>query len=153
MRHIVSVAIFAVVGSMTFAGHAKAQSQSHSITLDVRNFSSGGDDGYTDVRASNGTTYSYKYSGGSGKGGDVTFHVGTPATVVVHVQSDPRYTIDNVSFTGDVNHQLSYPNPSAGTTATIQDTNTVAQQAEYKVVIKDSTANATVPCDPKIINN
>jgi hypothetical protein len=30
------------------------------VSLDVRNFSSGGADGYTDVAASNGATYSYK---------------------------------------------------------------------------------------------
>lgn len=152
MRNIAVLMFLAFICSSVATAFAQS-SNSHSITLDVRNASSGGADGYTDVTASNGRTYSYKYSGGEGNGGDVTFHVGTPATVVVQLHSDPRYTINDVTFKDDTNNQLSYPNPNAGKTATIQDRNTVAQTAEYKVVVKDSTANATVPCDPKVINN
>ncbi len=153
MRNIALLVIFATLCSSLSMAHAQSSNNGRSIALDVRNVSSGGADGYTDVTASNGKTYSYKYSGGEGKGGDVTFHVGTPATVVVQLHSDPRYTINDVTFKDDTNSQLSYPNPDAGKTATIQDKNTVAQQAQYKVVVKDSTANATVPCDPMIINH
>ncbi|MEO8742867.1 MAG: hypothetical protein ABI365_06710 [Lysobacteraceae bacterium] len=123
------------------------------IDLDVRNFPSNGSDGYTDTTASNNTVYSYRYSGGGGhSGGDVTCTVGQGrVTIVVHVQSDPRYSISTVGFTNDPNQQLSLQS-HAPTTATIQNLNTVVQTAHYKVTVSDSTANCTVPCDPAIIN-
>jgi hypothetical protein len=124
------------------------------ITLDVRNFPSNGSDGYTNTTASNGATYSYKYSGGSGHGGDVTFQVGHGhQTFVVQIRSDPRYTYSSITFTNDTYSQLSLQNnPHAQTSATIQNQNTQAQTADYKCTVSDSNANCTIPCDPQIIN-
>jgi len=121
------------------------------ITLDVRNWGSNGSDGYTSTTASNGATYSYRYSGGTGNGGDVTFTTRGRVTIVVQLQSDSRYTIENVGFTGDSNNQLSWIN-HAPTTATIQNLNTIVQTANYKVTVNDSVAHCTIPCDPMIIN-
>ena len=148
-----SMLFFALVFVLSVPGFAVAAS-SVSITLDVRNFPSTGSDGYTNTTATNGKVYSYKYSGGTGNGGDATFNRadGHNTTVVLHVHSDPRYAIDSVTFPVDPHAQLSQPNPSAPTTATIQDKNDVVQTATYKVRVKDSTANATFPCDPQIIN-
>ncbi len=147
-----SMLFFALIVVLSAPGSAAAAS-SVPITLDVRNFASSGSDGYTNTTASNGKTYSYKYSGGTGKGGDATFtrSDGHKVTVVLHLQSDSRYSIDSVAFPVDPNNQLSRKN-AAPTTATIQDENTVVQTATYKVTVKDSTANATLPCDPQIIN-
>jgi hypothetical protein len=123
------------------------------ITLDVRNFPSNGSDGYTNTTASNGATYSYQYSGGSGHGGDVTFHVGNGhSTFVVQLRSDPRYTFNTITFTNDTYSQLSVQNPHAQTSATIQNQNTQVQTANYKCDVSDSNAGCTVPCDPQIIN-
>jgi hypothetical protein len=147
MRKILLCAAMLATFASAFAG-------SHSITLDVRNMSSGGADGYVDTTASNGKVYSYKYTGGDNNTGDVTITGrGQQATVVVHLRSDARYLIDDVKFPEDPNSQLSKdasPNP---TTAVIQDKNTEAQTATYKVTVKDATADATVPCDPKIVNH
>ena len=123
------------------------------ITLDVRNFAASPGDGYTNTTSSINTTYSYKYSGGDSNGGNVTFTSRGRVTIVVQLQSDPRYTINTVGFTGDTNNQLSLvSNPHAQTTATIQNLNSVVQTANYKVTVSDSTANCTFPCDPQIIN-
>ena len=132
---------------------AAASPSSRSITLDVRNAPSSGSDGYADTTASNGKTYSYKYSGGDNGGGDVTFTGRGAGTVVVHLRGS-RYAIDTVDFPDDPNDQLSDdPSASSPTSAVIKDKNDTAQTATYKVTVKDSSANATVPCDPKIINN
>lgn len=142
-----------LVVATAVSAQAVAQSNSHSITLDVRNASSGGRDGYVDVTASNGKTYSYRYSGGDNDTGDVTIRGrGSAATVVVHLRSDARYSIDEVRFPEDPNSQLSNGNSPNATTAVIQDKNTEAQKATYKVTVKDATADATVPCDPRIVN-
>ncbi|HEY8009536.1 MAG TPA: hypothetical protein VIE67_00890 [Rudaea sp.] len=149
-----SMLFFAFIFALFVPGFATAAS-GVTITLDVRNFPTNGSDGYTDTTASNGHVYSYKYSGGNGKkGGDVEFDKadGHNTTVVLHLHSDARYTINNVAFPVDPNSQLSQPNPHAPTTATIQDKNEVVQTATYKVSVKDSTANTTFPCDPQIIN-
>jgi hypothetical protein len=123
------------------------------IDLDVRNFPSNGSDGYTNTTASNNAIYSYKYSGGTGNGGDVTFTSRGRVTIVVQLQSDPRYTINSITFSNDVNNQLSLvSNPHAQTTATIQNLNNLVQTADYKVSVSDSSAGCTFPCDPQIIN-
>lgn len=123
-----------------------------SVSLDVRNFASNGSDGYTDTTASNNATYSYRYTGGSDNGGDVNFHGRGRVTLTVQLQSDPRYQISSVGFTGDTNNQLTWLAQNAPTTAVIQDLNTVVQNANYKITVSDTTANCTVPCDPQINN-
>lgn len=113
-----------------------ASSASRSLTLKITHDSSG---------------YTCQYSGGDNPAGDVTFHVGTPASVALHVTGDRSYTIDKIKIASDPNQQLS-PQTSSPTTAVIQDKNTVAQTATYKVTATDPNGT-TIPCDPKIINN
>jgi hypothetical protein len=151
MKHVILCALALAVPVSALAD--MTQSMSRSITLDVRNASSGGRDGYVDTTASNGQVYSYKYTGGDNNTGDVTFHGRGPATVVVHLKSDPRYAIDEVKFPDDPNSQLSTGTSPNDTTAVIQDKNDQQQTATYKVTVKDSSADATVPCDPRIVNN
>ena len=98
----------------------------------------------------NVTSSGCQYVGGDNDAGDVTFHVGTKASVTVHVTGS--YTIDNIAIASDPNRQLSIPNPTSPTTTVIQNKNSVAQEATYKVTVKDENGD-TIPCDPKIINN
>lgn len=122
------------------------------VTLDVRNFASNGSDGYTDTTASNNAIYSYRYTGGNDNGGNVDFTGRGRVTLTVQLQSDPRYQIGNVGFTGDTNNQLTWLAQNAPKTAVIQDVNTAVQNANYKITVNDTTANCTVPCDPQINN-
>ena len=125
------------------------------ITLSLHDTPAHGSDGYTNVAAC-GSTYSYKYSGGTGNGGDVTFIGRRPVTVVLKLNnaspSDRRYTFGDVTFEGDDNDQLSWSG-NAPTNGVINDKNDVAQTASYKVMVDDATkASCSIPCDPKIIN-
>jgi len=147
------VMIAAAIVTWSAAGCAVAQG--NPIThLNVHDHASTGSDGYTDVAACD-ATYSYKYSGGSGKGGDVTFTNRGPESVVLKLDnatpSDRRYTLNNVTFPIDPHKQLSW-HGSAPTNGEIGDANDVVQTASYKVLVNDTTAGCTVPCDPLIIN-
>lgn len=122
------------------------------ISLDVHNHASSGSDGYINTIASDNAVYSYKYSGGTGNGGDVSFTSRGRVNITVKLTHGTRYQIGDVSFANDTNHQLSWLNQNAPYDAVIQNENNVVQTADYKVTVNDSTANCTVPCDPQIIN-
>lgn len=141
-----------LLSGVVFALGVAASSAGPRISLDVHNTPSNGSDGYTDTTASNGATYSYRYSGGEGNGGDVIFKTRGRVTVSVHLANGSGYSIDDVSFTDDTGEQLSWLNPNAGKVATIQNLNTVVQVANYKVTVRDEAADITVPCDPRIVN-
>jgi hypothetical protein len=141
-----------LLAGIVFALGVAAASAGPRISLDVHNTPSNGSDGYTDTTASNGAIYSYRYSGGEGKGGDVIFKTRGRVTVNVHVANGSGYSIDDVSFIGDAGEQLSWLNPNAGKVAVIQNLNTVVQVANYKVTVRDEAADVTVPCDPRIVN-
>lgn len=146
---IVAMALLLALGGSLPANAAPV---SPHITLDVRHMPSNGSDGYTDTTASNGAVYSYKYTGGDGGGGDVTFRERGRVTINVQL-SGSGYRIDHVGFTGDIHEQLSLvSNPRGGSVAVIQNLNSAVQTASYKVTVVDDADEATIPCDPKIIN-
>lgn len=123
--------------------------------LDVRNSSSSGG-GWTNVTASNGQIYSYLYAGGNQpeNDGSVHFSVGggnAAVTLVFADSTDSRYQFQSVSFTGDNNNQLS-THGNAPRTRVINDSCSGTLDGQYKVVVLDTTANATIPCDPIIKN-
>lgn len=151
LRRMLAVIMALLVGMVLAVGTAAA-SGSPRISLDVRNAPSNGSDGYTNTTASNGATYSYRYSGGEGTGGDLTFKTRGRATINIHLTNGSGYAIDDVSFTDDNNDQLSWKNPNAGKVAVIQNENSAVQTANYKITVRDEGADVTVPCDPKIIN-
>lgn len=124
------------------------------VSLDVRNFASRGSDGYTDTTASNGTVYSYKYGDGSDGHGNVEETTGSgSATITVTLSSDPRYEISAVVISGDIENQLSSPPvPAGATTIVITDTDSSSGSGYYSIVVTDTTANCTFPCDPEIRN-
>lgn len=129
-------------------------SNPHGVSLDVRDSPANGD-GWTNTTASNGATYSYKYTGGDPdtNNGKVTCTVGSGNVPInLNLAADQRYQIDSIGFTGDNAGQLSTQG-NAPRSRVINDRNTAAINANYKVnVIDTGNGNVTVPCDPPIIN-
>lgn len=126
-----------------------------SVILDVRN-SAGNGDSWTNVVASNGQTYSYKYSGGnqSTNNGSVEYAVGSghaAITLAFATATDARYRFDGVTFVNDNANQLTAQG-NAPRTRVINDRCDAAIDAQYKVTVLDTAANATIPCDPMIRN-
>ncbi len=145
MRNLMLSAILLAASTAAFAAPP--------ITLEVRAQASDGTDGYTDSTGSNGGAYSYRYSGGSGNGGDVEFVGRGQGTIVIHLRAERNFSLDSVSFRNDANDQLSTdPIVHSAKNATIKNRNTAVQTAEYKVTVMDSDTNETIDCDPKIIN-
>jgi hypothetical protein len=123
------------------------------ITLDVRNFASSGSDGYTNTTASDGNTYCYRYTGGTdGAGGVEQTADGDSGTITVTVGMDPRYQINRVQFSGDIEAQLSWAAGASSRVAVITDSDTSSGSGDYVVIVQDTSANCTVPCDPPITN-
>ena len=124
----------------------------NNVSLDVRNFSSGGADGYVDVAASNGATYSYKYTGGSDDHGNVRVTVGSgQAAINVTVGGDPRYSITNITF-NPTDGQFTWRAGGSARVAVIIDTAATVASVKYTAIVTDSSAQCTVPCDPMIQN-
>jgi len=121
-------------------------------SLDVRDSSTNGG-GWTNVTGSNGAPYSFRYTGGNnGDDGSIHFAVGGGhAAATLTLAADPRYSIQSVSFPGDNAQQLSTQG-NAPRNRVINDRCNEAIDAQYKVTVFDSVANATVPCDPPIRN-
>jgi hypothetical protein len=122
------------------------------VNLDVRNFSSGGADGYTNVIASNGQTYSYKYTGGSDSHGNVNVTVGHgQAAINVTVGSDARYSITNITF-NPADTQFTWHAGGHASVAVILDTAATVVSVKYTTIVFDSNAGCSIPCDPVIHN-
>jgi hypothetical protein len=123
------------------------------VTLDVRNFSSNGD-GYKNVNGSTGKPYSYKFTGGdpSSNNGNVTVvKGGGQAAITVHVGTDPRYSITNVSFS-PADSQFSWQAGGSAAVAVIHDTAVAEALVKYSCTVTDSVEHCTVLCDPVIQN-
>ena len=123
-----------------------------SVTLDVRDFAATSGDGYTNTIASNGATYSYKYSGGTDGNGGVDVVTGTGTMpITVTIVADPRYLVSSVSFNNDLG-DLSWAFGASAYIAVITDTDLDNENAYYSVIVSDHTAGCTMPCDPPIRN-
>ena len=124
------------------------------VSLDVRNWPSNGSDGYTSTTASNGAVYSYQYTGGSDGHGNVEETTGAgSATITVTMHSDARYVISSVVISGDIENQLSSPAVNAGATSiVITDTDSSSGSGYYSIMVTDTMANCTFPCDPIVTN-
>lgn len=131
-----------------------SMSNPNGVSLDVRNFPTSGN-GWTNTTASNGATYSYRYTGGDANtnNGTVTCTTGHGnASINLSLTADSRYEIGTVSFTGDNADQLSTQG-NAPRSRVINDRNTQDINANYKVnVIDTGNGNASIPCDPQIVN-
>lgn len=150
MKKIMLAATVLLCSSM---GSAFAQGNP-TIHLTVHDRPSNGSDGYTNVDAC-GATYSYLYSGGTGKGGDVTFtrrgKVSFPLMLDNASPGDRRYSLADVTFEDDTHEQLS-SSGDAPTSRVIHDENDAVQTASYKVMVDDTSNSCSVPCDPSIRN-
>ncbi|TAN03420.1 MAG: hypothetical protein EPN36_12735 [Rhodanobacteraceae bacterium] len=125
------------------------------VSLDIRNFPSNGD-GWTNVMASNGQTYSYKYSGGNQptNNGSIVYGIGgghAATTLMFAANTDARYRFAEISFVNDNANQLTAQG-NAPRTRAINDRCDAAIDARYKVTVLDTTENVTIPCDPMIQN-
>jgi hypothetical protein len=125
--------------------------KNESVNLMVQPGSQNGN-GWTNVSAANGQPYAFKYTGGENNNGGLKTKVGDgTATLNVNLSTDNRYSINDITFTGDTGNQLTR---TLGTpTSTITDQNTVAETADYCVVVTDSIGNTTISCDPMIKND
>lgn len=152
LRHACMGLLVLVAGAGLTLAMAR-QSAGPNIQLEVHDHASNGSDGFTNTTASNGATYSYRYSGGEGSGGDVIFRSRGRVTFNVNLANGEEYEIDDVSFIGDVHQQLSWlSGGEASSHAVIQDKNDQVQSARYKVTVRESSGEVTVPCDPKVVN-
>jgi hypothetical protein len=123
-----------------------------SVTLDIRNSAATQGDGYTNTTASNGAVYCYKYGGGTDGEGDIEVITGTGTlTVTVQMVADSRYVISDVTFNNDVG-DLSWAFGATAYIAVITDTDLDNENAYYSVIVRDTTAGCTMPCDPDITN-
>jgi hypothetical protein len=125
--------------------------KSENVNLMVQPGSQNGN-GWTNVNAANGQPYAFKYTGGHNNNGGLKTKVGDgTATLNLNLSTDDRYTISDVTFTNDTGNQLTRTMQTG--TATITDLNTVAETADYCVLVADSMGNTTIPCDPMIKND
>ncbi|MDH5833275.1 hypothetical protein [Luteimonas kalidii] len=74
------------------------------------------------------------------------------ATPASPLGTDPRYAISSVDISNNIDGQLSWAPGNAPTTAVITDQDTQSGEGYYRVVVSDSVANCTFPCDPRIKN-
>jgi hypothetical protein len=123
------------------------------VSLDCRNWPSSGSDGYTTTTASNNALYSYKYSGGTDGNGNVDETVGIGAVAItVTIYADERYVVDSVGFSGDIESQLTSLPGNSPTSVVINDSDSQTGSGYFQLVVRDTTANCTFPCDPRITN-
>ncbi len=126
-----------------------------SVSLDIRYVPAERGDGFIDVGVINGRNYCYKYTGGDDGAGGVTHKLSEGSAVItVTLIADPRYTIKSVSFVDDKNDDVQLSaHPKHDRQHEIHNRNTKVINAKYKVEVKDTgNGNATIPCDPPIIN-
>jgi len=125
-----------------------------SVSLDIR-MGSSSDPGWVDVSASNGQPYSYCYTGGNnGNNGNLEFSVGGGnAATTVGLIADARYEFQgNVTFLNDPAGQLSSQGNAPRLRVVNDSCSAALPNGQYKITVLDTTANATIPCDPVIIN-
>jgi len=129
----------------------KTDGKTETVRLKVRPTASNGG-GWTTVTASNGAPYSFKYSGGHMDNGGLQTKVGDgPATIEISLDTDDRYAIETVQFTGQIKAQLRWQGDASQ--GEITDDNVAEGSAHYGVVVIDAQdGNARFTCDPMISN-
>jgi hypothetical protein len=127
----------------------------HPVTLEVQ---LGTLSGYKHTFGSDGSTYSYKYSGGDGADGEL--HINSQekpnVTVPLHLHAGPTFRIAHVYFRDDKG-QLSSPTITNPKEAVIQDKNDETFPDGYYVMIVENVLASDniviISCDPRIVNN
>ena len=125
------------------------------VDLDIRYVRAEPGDGFTDAGHINGRDYCYKYTGGDDGAGKLSHVVNHgEATITVHLIADPRYKISDIHFVNDhaTEPQLS-KRGRADRSHVFHNKNTREMNAQYKITVIDTgNGNASIPCDPPIIN-
>ena len=126
-----------------------------SVSLDIRYVPAEPGDGFTDAGFINGRTYCYKYTGGDDGAGKLSHVVNRgEARITVNLIADPRYKIGDIHFVDDhaTEPQLSKLG-GADRAHVFHNKNTQEINAQYKVTVIDTgNGNASIPCDPSIVN-
>ncbi len=121
------------------------------VTLDIRDQAATGGDGWTDIEAC-GSTYSYRFDGGSDSHGNVSVHGRGAVQILVKLAAGRRYAISQVGFANDPANQLSSPSHSPNS-AIIKDKNdTPMESAYYSITVTDTSNQCALVCDPYISN-
>ncbi|KGM53310.1 hypothetical protein N800_07930 [Lysobacter daejeonensis GH1-9] len=121
------------------------------IQLDLRN-SASNESGWHNLEVNN-HVYSYCYSGGDDGAGGLVQTVGQgrdTAPIQFASTTDTRYQINSCVFTNDGQQQLTW---NGGNRAgSIVDANTQVENAEYCIIVTDTTTGCAIPCDPQVTN-
>jgi len=127
-------------------------SQDYTVTLDIRN-SAQTEPGWTNVVATNGVTYGYRYAGGSDGSGNVTEQGRGTVNITVDLIADSNYyKMQEIAFSDDPGDQLSKKSLD-DLKVVIRDKNDkVESSAYYSITVKDKQAGCTLVCDPRISN-
>lgn len=121
------------------------------VTLDVR-IGSAPDSTWTNVNASNGTAYCFKFGGGTDGLGNVTATLGNAVDVAVRLVADNRFTVNTVTIVSDKEKQLEVKETGIWE-AEISDKNSKSEDdGYYQLLLNDTIGNCTLLCDPKISN-
>lgn len=121
------------------------------VGLDLRDHGNGPTPGYTQVTASNGLFYYFKYTGGTDGSGNVTVKQNKPAKITITAGTDARYRVCGVWVESDWQGDTS--GSWSGTTAIIEDDAVDLETGmDYVVMIADTGSKAIFRCDPKIRN-
>ena len=127
--------------------------KNENVNLNVQPGQNGGT-GWHTVTLPNSQVYSFKYTGGNDDNGGLKTKTNDGlATIAVSLNgNNNRYSVNSVSFTGDVQPpQLS--STYSAQSASITDQNTANITADYCINVLDSTTGSIIPCDPMIQND
>jgi len=121
------------------------------ITLTVRVDSGGNSNGWEQVTV-NGTTYEYKFTGGSNGGGNHEAKIGTGENVLDIALKDheDRYSITGVTL--DPTSGQFTPSVENSYLAHIADLNTAEATTTYTVNVQDAQNGNSIPCHPMLQN-
>ena len=123
------------------------------VNLNVQPGSNSGNGWITVTAPNTQQQYSFKYTGGDQNNGGLKTKVGDgAATINVSLNGNNRYSVNGVTFTGDITPpQLS--SSYSTDNAAVTDLNTAQLNADYCVLVLDSTNGSVIPCDPMIAND
>jgi hypothetical protein len=127
-------------------------SQDYTVTLDIRN-SAQTEPGWTNVAASNGAMYGYRYAGGSDGNGNVTEQGRGNVEITVDLIADSSYyKMQDITFADDPENQLSKKSLDDLKTVIKDKNDKVESNAYYSITVQDKKAGCTLVCDPRISN-
>lgn len=128
-------------------------SNSPFIYLDLK--LGGGPAGWTNVQASNGQSYGYRFTGGTDGLGNVEQAIGEQKEISAVSIADPRFQFigDCITISNDPNNELSGRVNDVRSITVTNKNDKAESNAYWSVAITDTQLNCTIPCDPKVTND